>query len=324
LFEQFLKLKARLESQGLFEAARKRPLPPMPRGIGVVTSLGAAALRDVVTALQRRVPHIPVWIAPASVQGEQAAGELVRALESLFDLAQGKEMQGQAVPVDVILLVRGGGAMEDLWAFNDEQLAHTIASSPVPVISGVGHETDFTIADFVADLRAPTPTAAAELVSAPTESYLRQLSDVQSLLRRGMTHYLDREAQQVDHLSARFGRPSGAVAQHRARLMASQQSLRHALQTSLQRRRNALELQQPRLPRVLDQRMQGLRERLARADLRLQSVDPSQVLQRGYAWLTGEDGRPITSVEQARVGQALTASLADGTVDLQIQSTRHN
>ncbi len=324
LFEQFLKLKARLEAQGLFDPARKRPLPAMPRGIGVVTSLGAAALRDVVTALQRRVPHIPVVIAPASVQGEQAAGELVHALESLFDLAQGKEVQGQAVPVDVILLVRGGGAIEDLWSFNDEQLAHTIASSPVPVISGVGHETDFTIADFVADLRAPTPTAAAELVSTTTDSYLRVLDDVQALLRRSLNHTLDREAQQLDHLTARFGRPSSALTRQRALLQTTQQSLRHALLTSLQRRRGALDVQQPRVARALEQRLQTVRQGLARAELRLQAVDPAQVLQRGYAWLTREDGRPVTSVDQTRVGEALTATLADGTVDLQVQSARRN
>ena len=153
LFEQFLALKAKLEAEGLFEVDRKRPLPLLPRAIGVVTSLGAAALHDVVSALQRRAPHIPVVIYPASVQGGQAAGELREALLKAYRREE----------VDVLLLVRGGGAMEDLWAFNDEQLARTIVASPVPVVSGVGHETDFTIADFCADVRAPTPTAAAEL-----------------------------------------------------------------------------------------------------------------------------------------------------------------
>ncbi|MDE2419474.1 MAG: exodeoxyribonuclease VII large subunit, partial [Burkholderiales bacterium] len=162
LFEQFLQLKEKLEREGLFDPQRKRALPAMPRGIGVVTSLGAAALHDVVTALQRRVPHISVVLAPASVQGDGAPRELVDALQSLYALVGDS---GQAVHIDVVLLVRGGGSMDDLWAFNDEQLARTIAASPVPVVSGVGHETDFTIADFVADLRAPTPTAAAELVA---------------------------------------------------------------------------------------------------------------------------------------------------------------
>ena len=153
LFEQFLKLKAKLEAEGLFDTQRKRPVPLMPKAIGVVTSLGAAALHDVVSALQRRAPHIPVVIYPAAVQGALAAGELLQAL--------GKACQRNEV--DVLLLVRGGGALEDLVAFNDESLARTIVQSPIVIISGVGHETDFTIADFCADVRAPTPTAAAEL-----------------------------------------------------------------------------------------------------------------------------------------------------------------
>ena len=171
LFEQFLRLKARLEAEGLFDTARKRPLPLMPRGIGLVTSPGAAALHDVVTALRRRVPHLPVVLVPALVQGEGAAPSLCTALSKLYLMAQAGQAPGADLaknpPIDVILLVRGGGSIEDLWAFNDEQLARTIVQSPVPVVSGVGHETDFTVADFCADLRAPTPTAAAELVAPP-------------------------------------------------------------------------------------------------------------------------------------------------------------
>ncbi len=159
LFEQFLKLKAQLGAEGLFEASRKRPLPAQPSGIGVVTSLGAAALRDVVTALRRRVPHIPVVIYPAAVQGNLAPGELCAALRTAYARAE----------CDVLLLVRGGGSLEDLWSFNDPELVRTIARSPMPVVCGVGHETDFTLADFVADLRAPTPTAAAELCAPARE-----------------------------------------------------------------------------------------------------------------------------------------------------------
>ncbi len=325
LFEQFLLLKAKLEAQGLFDPSRKRVLPDMPRAIGVVTSLGAAALHDVVTALQRRVPHIPVVIAPASVQGEGAPRELVRALESLYDLAQGKVPRGgEAQPIDVILLVRGGGAMEDLWAFNDEQLAHTIAASPVPIVSGVGHETDFTIADFVADLRAPTPTAAAELVSASTESYLRALDEAQARLRKSLTHTLEREAQQVDHVAARIGRPSGAMTRQRAQLDSLQQGMSHALRTDVQRRQNALALLQQNLPRAAQQTLQRRQDACGRAALRLQAVDPARVLQRGYAWLTRADGLPVTGIGQITVGQQLQATLADGTVDLQVQNTRHN
>ncbi len=325
LFEQFLQLKAKLEAQGLFDAARKRALPEMPRGIGVVTSLGAAALHDVVSALQRRVPHIPVLIAPASVQGDAAPRELVRALESLYDLAEGRAPRtGLAQPIDVILLVRGGGAMEDLWAFNDEQLAHTIASSPVPVISGVGHETDFTIADFVADLRAPTPTAAAELVSASSESYLRTLDELQARLRKTLTHSLEREAQRVDHLGDRIGRPSGAMLRQRSLLGSLQQGMAHALSRNLQGRQNALSLLQHNLPRAKQQALQRLNEACSRAELRLSALDPARVLQRGYAWLTHEDGRPITGVGQVHAGQKLQATLADGTVDLRVQNTHRN
>jgi exodeoxyribonuclease VII large subunit len=325
LFEQFLLLKAKLEAQGLFDSARKRPLPDMPRGIGVVTSLGAAALHDVVTALQRRVPHIPIVIAPALVQGEGAPRELVKALESLYDLAQGKVLRGLvAQPIDVILLVRGGGAMEDLWGFNDEQLAHTIAASPVPVVSGVGHETDFTIADFVADLRAPTPTAAAELVSASTESYLRALDECQARLHKSLTHTLERQAQQVDHLAARFGRPSGAMTRQRAQLDSLQQGMAHALHSDQQRRRSALALLQQNFPRAAQQALQRRQELCARAGIRLQAMDPARVMIRGYAWLTREDGQPITGVAQVQAGQNLQATLADGTVDLRVQNTHRN
>ena len=195
-------MKQKLEAEGLFDAARKRPIAPMPRAIGVVTSLSAAAWHDVMTALQRRVPHIPVLLAPAQVQGAEAAPTLVKALKSLY-------LQTE---VDVILLVRGGGAMEDLWCFNDEQLARTVAQSPVPLISGVGHETDFTIADFVADLRAPTPTAAAELVAQPRDAWLGALGLLAQRLSDGATRRLDSAAQRLDNAALRLGRPSGRVA----------------------------------------------------------------------------------------------------------------
>jgi exodeoxyribonuclease VII large subunit len=228
---------------------------------------------------------------------------------------------GDARPVDVILLVRGGGAMEDLWAFNDEQLAHTIASSPVPVVSGVGHETDFTIADFVADLRAPTPTAAAELVSASTESYLRSLDEAQARLRKSLTHTLERAAQQVDHVAARMGRPSGAMMRQRAQVASLQQGMAHALRRDLQGRHNALAQLQQNLPRASQQALRQLTNTCDRAELRLKALDPARVLQRGYAWLTQEDGKPITGIAQVHVGQSLQATLADGTVDLRVQNT---
>jgi len=162
LFAQFLKLKAKLEAEGLFESSRKRDIPMQPRAIGIITSLGAAALHDVVTALQRRVPHIPVILAPASVQGANAPLEMLQSLQKLVAwrgqaLGAAKSDQTEKLALDVILMVRGGGSMEDLWAFNDEALVRAIASCPIPIVSGVGHETDFTLTDFVADLRAPRP-----------------------------------------------------------------------------------------------------------------------------------------------------------------------
>jgi exodeoxyribonuclease VII large subunit len=220
LFEQFMQRKARLEAEGLFDSARKRPLPAMPRAVGVVTSLGAAALHDVVTALRRRVPHIPVVLAPAAVQGANAPADLVRALQSLYELEPA---------VDVILLVRGGGSIEDLWAFNDETLARTIVQSPVPLISGVGHETDFTIADFCADLRAPTPTAAAELVSAPRDLWLGAIDLLDERLSDALGGRLDALGQRLDQAAGRLGRPSNLVARQQLRLAHHAQRLHYAV-----------------------------------------------------------------------------------------------
>lgn len=322
LFEQFLLLKTKLEAQGLFDPARKRALPSMPRAIGVVTSLGAAALHDVVSALRRRVPHIPVVLSPASVQGDNAPQELVQALQALYALAATTAKGTDHPPIDVILLVRGGGAMEDLWAFNDEQLAHTLANSPVPVICGVGHETDFTIADFVADLRAPTPTAAAELVSAPAQTFARALDDDGQRLRQSLVRYLERQAQRVDHLAVRIGRPTAALAQQRGQLARLAQSLDHAQHTDLTRRQQAQLVMREALMRATRQALQQQSVVMGRAQLRLQALDPATVLQRGYAWLVDDGNRAVTSAAQVHKGQSLRATLADGTVDLQVQGVR--
>ncbi len=330
LFEQFLQLKAKLEQEGLFAAERKRPLPVLPRGIGLVTSLGAAALHDVVTALQRRVPHIPVVLAPASVQGAQAPAELAQSLSNLYLLAQSArglepEKASSAEPVvDVILLVRGGGSMEDLWAFNDEQLARTIAGSPVPVISGVGHETDFTIADFVADVRAPTPTAAAELVSEPTQVWLGATALLEDRLQDAMQRYLDRQSQRLDLVTSRIGRPSALSSQQRLRLATAQQQLQHALRTSLQSRHTEVQRWQQTLVPTVARAVQTQRERLRHAALRLELLDPSLVLRRGYAWLSDAQGAAITSVTQVQAGQEVRATLADGAVDLTARARSAN
>ncbi|WP_415798394.1 exodeoxyribonuclease VII large subunit [Comamonas aquatilis] len=326
-FEQFLRLKAKLEAEGLFDTARKRPLSTMPRGIGVVTSLGAAALHDVVTALRRRVPHIPVVIVPALVQGAQAPQSLVDALQKMYLLAQSGQGQeadlAQKSPlIDCILLVRGGGSMEDLWAFNDEQLARTVVQSPVPLISGVGHETDFTIADFCADLRAPTPTAAAELVAQPRELWLGALDLLQDRLESAVQRVLDRSAQRLDLAAQRLGRPSEQLSRNHLQLARQAQRLRHAMLFKLQRMTQNQQALQAQLPQSLQRRLEQQKQGLERMDLRLQLLDPRLVLQRGYALLTDTKGKPVTQIKQAPPGAALKAQLADGAVDVVVTQPR--
>jgi exodeoxyribonuclease VII large subunit len=312
LFEQFLALKAKLESEGLFDSSRKRPLPVMPRAIGVVTSLGAAALHDVVTALQRRVPHIPVVIYPASVQGGQAPGELRQALLTAARRAE----------VDVLLLVRGGGAMEDLWAFNDEALARLIVASPVPVVSGVGHETDFTIADFCVDVRAPTPTAAAELCAEPQAVWLGALGLIFSRLQTGVGRQLEAHSQRIDRAAARVSRPSHLVTRQQARLDGLARSLAHAIRANLRRELLKVQALDALFPKALERSLLNARQRTERAQLRLQLLDPKLVLARGYAWLADMNGVPVTSAAATRTGQALRATLADGEVDLTVSAPR--
>jgi len=321
-FEEFLRLKAQLQSEGLFDAERKRPLPAMPRGIGLVTSLGAAALHDVVTALRRRVPHIPVVLVPALVQGAQAPQSLREALAQLYRMAQEPDAQKPGPVIDVILLVRGGGSIEDLWAFNDEQLARLIVQSPVPLISGVGHETDFTIADFCADLRAPTPTAAAELVSLPRDSWLAELAQQAQRLQAAAQRHLDRQQQRLDHATQRLGRPSGQIGRNQLQLARTAQRLRHALQLRLQQQGQRLEQRAQQLPQGLQRGLESQQRRLDRAALRLELLDPRHALQRGYALLTDASGQAVTRVAQARPGDALRASLSDGDIDLTVVQPR--
>ncbi|WP_431099628.1 exodeoxyribonuclease VII large subunit [Polaromonas aquatica] len=315
LFEQFLLLKTRLEAEGLFDSVRKKPLPLLPRAIGVVTSLGAAALHDVVSALQRRVPHIPVVIYPASVQGGQAAGELRAALLKAYQ-RRDKDF------VDVLLLVRGGGAMEDLWAFNDEQLARTIVESPMPVISGVGHETDFTIADFCADVRAPTPTAAAELCAQPQGVWLRALEMAMTRLQNGVDRQMQSHNQRLDWAASRVSRPSHLITRQHARLTGFEQNLNHAMRSILQHHRSRLQSLETDLPRTAEANLQRGRQRVERAQLRLELLDPKLVLKRGYAWLADLQGHPITSQDKTHIGQPVRATLADGEVDLTVSARR--
>ena len=317
LFEQFLRVKALLEADGLFDAARKRRLPVMPRGIGLVTSAGAAALHDVVTALRRRVPHIPVLLVPSLVQGAEAPASISRALQQLYGLAQ---RQGEAgvPPIDVILLVRGGGSMEDLWAFNDERVARTIVQSPVPVISGVGHETDFTIADFCADLRAPTPTAAAELVAQPRQVWLEGLSLVQQRLQDALLRHIDRQGQRLDAATQRLGRPSQHMAQQRLRLSQLGQRMRYGMLMKVQRQAQSYQALEADFSQKTQRQLQRHRQRLEQLGLRLELLNPQRVLERGYSVLTTPSGQVVSRVGQAPVGAALKALLADGSLDVTV------
>ena len=339
LFEQFLRLKAKLEAEGLFDPAHKRALPAQPRAIGVVTSLGAAAWHDVVTALQRRVPHIPVLMAPALVQGAGAAATLALALQNMYALTA--EDNPLSPPVDVILLVRGGGSMEDLWTFNDENLARVIAQSPVPLICGVGHETDFTIADFVADVRAPTPTAAAEMAANDRGVGLEALSVLEQRLSRGLIRQQDRQAQRLDAVAARLGvglvrqqerqsqrlnavasrlgRPQAFLGQHNQWLDRLAGRLQTGVRSQFMAQGHQLERLNDRLDFNQAQQVPQRAQRLERAALRLSAVDPRQVLERGYAWLSDDKGQALTHAGQFQPGQSVQATLSDGVVPLAVK-----
>lgn len=311
LFEQFLRLKAQLETEGLFDPARKRPLPVHPRSIGVVTSLGAAALRDVATALHRRVPHLPVVLYPASVQGSQAPAEICAALRVAY---QRHADQGES---DILLLVRGGGSLEDLWSFNDESVVRMVAQAPMPVVCGVGHETDFTLADFVADLRAPTPTAAAELCAVAATVRLAELGYLHERLQDGLHAHLDERAQRLDQLGQRLGRPSVRVHQSRQLLSDLQFRLRTGLTSATRQHRSQLQVLQEALPRARQRALQTVQARLQQAQTALNHLDPQLVLERGYAYLTDVQGQAVVSTSQALPGATVVAHLADGHLTLE-------
>ena len=313
LFEQFLRLKAQLEAQGLFDAARKRELPSQPRSIAVVTSLGAAALRDVVTALRRRVPHVPVVIHPASVQGAQAPAELCAALEAAYGRWQA------AGEGEVLLLVRGGGSLEDLWAFNDEAVVRTVAHAPMPVVCGVGHETDFTLVDFVADLRAPTPTAAAELCAPARDTVLADLLQRESALQEAVWRSLDARAQRLDRLARRLGFSSARLRQEHDRLASLAHRIDAALRLRLGRETMGLQRAQQELRQAVERTRALRRERLERSAAALPLLDPRLVLGRGFAYLTDRQGRAVTSVQSVGEGDALQATLSDGVLDLTVR-----
>lgn len=333
LYELFLRLQARLAAAGLFEAARKRPIERHPRRIGVVTSLGAAALHDVLTAIGRRAPQVQVIVYPSSVQGAEAPAQLVRAIA----------LAGERAEVETLIVCRGGGSLEDLWAFNDEQVVRAIAASPIPVVCGVGHETDLTLAELAADLRAPTPTAAAELATPRRDEALARLAQLAGALQRAGGRQLERHDQRLDLLALQLGRPARLLALQSARLERLGERSRQALRE--QRHRQALALDrlrergqrallqhrqgrvqqlqalQQRLARALERQLQAQAVRLQQAGWRLQAVDPTRVLAQGYTWLADPDGRAVTSVHALAPGQRLWAHWADGRAAMDVVST---
>jgi exodeoxyribonuclease VII large subunit len=310
LYELFLKLRARLQAAGLFEPSRKRPLPAWPRALGVVTSLGAAALHDVVSAIERRAPQVRVVIYPCMVQGAEAPAQIVRAIGQA----------NQRGEVDALIVCRGGGSLEDLWAFNDEAVVRAVADSGLPVVCGVGHETDLTLAELAADLRAPTPTAAAELATPLRDDALGRLQAIAQALRRAVQRRLDQTAQRLDRLALQVGRPARLLDQQAARLARLQDRQRLAVVQGLVIRQRRLDDLARRLTTAQQQQRQRGADTLDRLALRLAAADPHQVLSRGYAWLADAGGTPVTRSAGLQVGMALTAQWADGRAAVQVQS----
>jgi exodeoxyribonuclease VII large subunit len=303
LYEEFLRLRARLEAQGLFDAARKRALPAHPRRLGVVTSPAAAALRDVLTALARRAPHVDVVIYPCLVQGAEAPASIVQALA---DAALRHE-------VDALLLVRGGGSLEDLWAFNDERVVRAVAAAPLPLVCGVGHESDVTLADLAADLRAPTPTAAAELAAPLRDDLLAELREAEQRLRRGLVRRLQSEAQGLDRRGAALGQPARVLTAQHQRLEAAGRRLAHAWRPALELRRQRVRQAAQQLAALRKLQLERARSAVQSLAARLQALDPRRVLGRGYAWVEDDAGRAVTQAAALAVGQPIRAVWADGT-----------
>jgi exodeoxyribonuclease VII large subunit len=335
----FEQLKERLSREGLFDAARKRALPRFPRKIGLVTSPSGAALRDMLRVIGRRFGDLHIVIAPAKVQGEGAAQEVAQGVRELNALGG----------VDVIIVGRGGGSLEDLWAFNDEMLARTIAASKIPVVSAVGHEVDFTIVDFVADLRAPTPSAAAELVVREKQAVADGVSDLGRRLTAAMTRRLSRERERletarrrrvltdphrplrdlerrVDDAAVRLRRAMTAVLRHAAhRVELAARGLRAQSPTArtLGDRRRLIELS-ARLDRGLARQLDRARHRLGGASGRLDSLSPLAVLARGYSLTRLPSGEIVRSIRQVAAGDPLDVLLSEGSLTCRVTATREH
>ena len=334
LYEQFLRLKEKLAQEGLFADERKRPLPEFPTRIGIVTSPQAAALRDVLTTLARRAPHLRLTLYPTPVQGEGAAAQIASALRTACQRGE----------CDLLILCRGGGSLEDLWAFNDEALARTIAASTLPVICGVGHETDFTIADFAADQRAPTPTAAAELATPERDALLNRLQSCQTQLRRRIRLHLEQQSQRLDQLAQRLQHPAQRLAVQQERLANLQRRLRSGFAEITSQRRRTLPMlthrlllarpdtseaarQLAALPNRLDaawqQRLALCAGLLSRLSTSLDLLNPQSVLLRGYSIVTDPRGNIVRDSHALEPNDRLLVSFGSGHAEARVLSTRH-
>ncbi len=323
LYEAFERLKKKLESEGLFDAARKRELPTMPQQIGIVTSPQAAALRDVLTTLARRMSGIPVVLYPTPVQGEGAAQKIAQAIRLANERAE----------CDVLLVCRGGGSIEDLWAFNEEVVARAIAASAIPVVSGVGHETDFTIADFVADERAPTPTAAAQRVVPDRDALLRILRDMAQHLQRAQRNRLQNAMQAIDYLQRRLVHPAQQLQNKEQQIGQLQQRMQRAFAyrwqqqywrwQSLGQRLRAecsdFSRMQDRQTNLAERLVKAMRaaqaQRLVRMENAAQNLallNPQQVLARGYSLVQDTSGSVVSDAGQLAVGSELRVTFAKG------------
>ena len=308
-FEAFVKLRDKLEREGLFDAAAKRSLPAFPRTVGVITSRDAAALRDVLTTLRRRNPSIAVVLYPVSVQGNRAGEEIVSALGRA----------GRRGECDVLLLVRGGGSIEDLWTFNEESVARAVRACPIPVVTGVGHETDFTIADFAADRRAPTPTAAAELVSPERRLLLEAVAALARKIDSAARREIERRMLHVDQLARRLVHP-GARLRAQADLLAQ---LRLRLGNAAARL--LLDRQAEHLLARLRVAAHGSLERAAArcaaAGASLSHLDPGRVLERGYSIVQKPDGRVVSDSAALAFGESVVLRFAKGGAEARIETT---
>ena len=329
LYEAYERLKAVLQAEGLFAAERKRPLPERPERIGVVTSLAAAALRDVVSTLKRRAPEIPVIVYPAAVQGADSAAQIARAVQTASERAE----------CDVLIVCRGGGSIEDLWSFNEEPVARAIAACRIPVVSGVGHETDFTLADFAADVRAPTPTGAAELVSPNRAESLQSLRQAEGRLKEALRQRYYDASQKIDWLLRQIRHPRQKLDAQRVQAETLSRQLRHALQTVCRFQRQNVARQSELLrhlqpdTRQADARLAQLQADLARgrrrimadkaqllekqADL-LQAVSPQHILARGFSVVKNSRGQVIRDAALLKQGQKLHITFFEGEADVRV------